>query len=325
MASATPSSNQKLRRYLIARHGETNFNKERRVQGTNDTSRLTLDGISQASSLGVYIARRQAGETSDNILDDGHAAAPFSTNNRAATSAPPIARTWCSPLTRCRQTYAAISGCCSSYIKTNSINNNSSKHMPVLPAPTIHNDLREIELCEWQGRLRQEIIEQEKDNWEIFKANPKLLTLKQGTFSPVVDCWERGLSNWNAIRSDAVLKDTSISGSSTTNTDMTDKEEQQDTIFIMAHGAIGQCMLLQSIGIPIELYGKSRKYSFDNCECIEIEWADGEETSVRWRRVHSEISTQWQSSVASRAMATGLSSGRTADMRKGPVVADAPP
>ena len=52
----------KLRRYLIARHGETNYNKERRVQGTSDASVLTLDGISQASSLGVYIARRQAGE-----------------------------------------------------------------------------------------------------------------------------------------------------------------------------------------------------------------------------------------------------------------------
>ena len=97
-----PSSkqNKKIRRYLIARHGETNYNKERRVQGTSDKSILTLDGISQASALGVYLYCRQAGEVLDN--NDG-------ADNNASVGeevAPPITRTWCSPLTRCKQTYA---------------------------------------------------------------------------------------------------------------------------------------------------------------------------------------------------------------------------
>ena len=28
--------------------------------------------------------------------------------------------------------------------------------------------------------------------------------------------------------------------------------------------------------LSIDHYGKSQRYSFDNCECVEIEWVDGE-------------------------------------------------
>jgi len=115
----------KLRRYLIARHGETNYNKERRVQGTVDEPcTLTLDGISQAKSLGMYIAKRLNGE-----MPDG--------DNRRG---PTIIKTWCSPLTRCKQTYATISEVCSTYTNTNESSTRST-----LPTPTIHNNLHEIE------------------------------------------------------------------------------------------------------------------------------------------------------------------------------------
>lgn len=93
----------KLRRYLIARHGETNYNKERRVQGTVDEPcTLTLNGITQAKSLGVYIAKRISGKVQDGDKADNDIA-------------PPITQAWCSPLTRCKQTYAAISEVCSTY------------------------------------------------------------------------------------------------------------------------------------------------------------------------------------------------------------------
>ncbi|KAL7530429.1 hypothetical protein ACHAXR_003495 [Thalassiosira sp. AJA248-18] len=291
MATKTPPppKKSKLRRYLIARHGETNFNKERRVQGTLDTACvLTLDGISQAAALGVYVARRQAGEAPDDADDhDGGGDANNNTTDKklSPSSAPAIARTWCSPLTRCRQTYAAISGCCCS----------SSSKVPPLPNPLIHNDLREIEFLHWQGRLRKEIIEQDSENWNVFKSDPKMLRLnnndKDGTsFAPVVDCWERGMKCWNDIRSRAAV-------------------DAADAIFIMCHGAIGQCMLLQALGLDIEMYGKSRRYSFDNCECIEFEWADDEDDkketcAIRWRRVHP-VGSKWQFTSASRAMAMG--------------------
>ena len=290
----------KLRRYLIARHGETTYNKERRVQGTSDASMLTLNGISQASSLGVYIARRQAGEL---LESDGSSTTSQTTIQKSHTAeesyTPSIKRTWCSPLTRCRQTYAAISGCCSTYSAKNS----------VLPEPTIHDDLREIELCTWQNRLRSDIIKNDTTNWNIFKDAPKLLQLpKEGKeFYPVVDCWERSIQNWNTIRSDAA-----DAATTTTNTN----EQGEGAIFIMCHGAIGQCMLLQALGIGIDHYGKSRRYSFDNCECIEIEWkddvVDDENESgyaVRWRRVHP-VTTEWELTSLSRKMGGELMCSR---------------
>lgn len=41
-------------RYFLARHGQTNFNKEGRIQGTLDTSVLTLDGIAQVSQFHAH-------------------------------------------------------------------------------------------------------------------------------------------------------------------------------------------------------------------------------------------------------------------------------
>ena len=212
---------------------------------------------------------------------------------------PPITRTWCSPLTRCRQTYAAINGCCSSY--TN--NNNSCSNL--LPDPTIHDDLREIHLCEWQGRLRQEIIKEDPGNWNVFKKDPKQLKLgSDKSFAPVLDCWERGMKNWNVMRSDAA-NGGGLSSITKAREELEEsKQEGSGAIFIMTHGAIGQCMLLQALGLSIEMYGKSRKYSFDNCECIEIEWADGDEHSTRWRRVHP-VATKWECTSASQQMASG--------------------
>ena len=236
----TATTPKKLRRYLLARHGETNFNREMREQGTLDTPVLTLEGISQAAGLGMYV--RQRGEASHN---------------------PIITRTWCSPLMRCRQTYAAVAGCC--------------HHEPgalLLPTPTIRSDLQEINLCEWQGRLTQEIMEVDSVNWNTFVTDPQRLRLDHGTFAPVLDCWERGWKNWQAIRLAAA------------------NEKEDGATFIMCHGGMGQCMLLQALlGIhhddtSIAMFRQSTKYAFDNGGCIEVEWADDAPCATRWRRVH---------------------------------------
>mmetsp|Transcript_18998 Transcript_18998/g.35417 ORF Transcript_18998/g.35417 Transcript_18998/m.35417 type:complete len:321 (+) Transcript_18998:87-1049(+) len=302
-ASTSTTQPTKLRRYLLARHGETNFNKERRVQGTlDDPCVLTTDGSSQATALGMYVARRQVGDAMDDDDDeDDNRNNNVDPTKNSVIAAPPITRTWCSPLTRCRQTYAAVSGCCSS-----------------LPEPTIRGNLHEIDFREWQGRLRSEIIDQHSEQWNAFTKDPKQLRLNEG-FAPVLDMWERGLGNWNAIRSDAAADGDGDGFKEALNNQNSKVEEEEDTtdvIFIMTHGAIGQCMLLQSLGISIDTYGKGRKYAFDNCECIEVEWMDGEECARRWRRVHSSLSsssptvetttTRWQDGKASRKMASGM-------------------
>lgn len=235
------------RRFIVARHGETDFNRERRVQGTSNESVLTDKGVSQAKALGVYISKRGT-----------------------------VARTFCSPLSRCRQSYAEISGICAA-------NNNP------LPDPTILDNLEEIDLKEWQGRLRNDIMIEDKTNWDIFRANPCDLRLQNGTFAPVLDCFERAISNWNVIRSDAA-------------------SNSADVTFIMCHGAIGQCMLLQALGLDKKEYGKSRGYALDNCECFEVEFeSDESEYSSRWRRIDSsQTASGWKSTYASQLVATTL-------------------
>ena len=51
-------------RVFLARHGQTNFNKEERIQGTLDSSTLTVDGIAQVrrgSRIQQASSRRQNG------------------------------------------------------------------------------------------------------------------------------------------------------------------------------------------------------------------------------------------------------------------------
>ncbi|KAL7528261.1 hypothetical protein ACHAWF_002496 [Thalassiosira exigua] len=284
-----------LRRYLLARHGETDFNREGRVQGSSDASVLTPEGLVQAGALGAYVARRQAGEERD---DRGE--------GDVVGTSPPVARTWCSPLTRCRQTYDAVAEAC----RASSSSSPPPSGRP-LPAPTIRQDMREIEFPGWEGRLRRDVAREDADNWNMFRTDPMALRLGQGgKFSPILDCWERAQGNWEAVRTDRAA-------SSTKGRDVCDGEgnesgeEEEGAVFIMCHGALGQCMLLRALGIEIETYSyrQTRTYAFDNCECVEIEWEDGEDCALRWRRVHP-VPTEWQLASTSRQMNGSLSCGR---------------
>lgn len=292
MTNATNKpSRPKLRRFLLARHGETNYNKDHRIQGTlDDGVFLNYDGIAQASALGVYVASRQLVRSTRDVA--------ASTDSDAGSSdessmEPPITRAYCSPMQRCRQTYAAISGVCSGCM-TQRLTQSCSTQLCChpLPEPIIIPDLREIELCEWQGRLRRDVAVNDTENWNIFKSEPTKLRLNDGTFAPVLDCWERAKANWEVIRSDSM------------------KEDEQ-LVFIMCHGAIGQAMLLHSLGMDIELYGKSKRFAFDNCDCFEIEWRDMDMKATRWRRVYP-LEGKWETCSATKNMysPSGLSSSR---------------
>jgi broad specificity phosphatase PhoE len=283
---------------------------------------LTLDGISQAAALGVYVARRQAGDMLDDIFDE-------SLSSSTTAMAPPITRTWCSPLSRCRQTYAAVSGCCSysssssyssySSSSSSSSNDDDGRRARSLPDPTIHHDLREIELREWEGRLRHEIemspLEIDRMNWQALREDPTSLRLDGGKFAPLLDCWERGVKNWKVIRSDAAASSSFVTPNTDANDDAdttattasnaartslrVEKKDEVDpsgAVFIMCHGALGKCMLLHALGMGIETYrGKSaREYEFDNCDCVEVEWHDDDDAATRWRRVHPGGGGEWR-------------------------------
>ena len=272
------------RRFLIARHGQTNYNKEGRVQGTLDEGVfLNYAGIAQSSSLGVYLARRQL------------ANAPVAETDGSGNQSP-ITRAYCSPMQRCRQTYAAISGVCSGRLYMHSSDSNGtgsiqSQSGHIFPEPTILPNLKEIELCEWQGRLKSDVASNDVENWNMFQSQPTNLRLNQGTFAPVLDCWERANGNWNVIRSECVRNKAGV-------------------VFIMCHGAIGQAMLLHALGLDIELFGKSKRFAFDNCDCFEVEWCDKEEVAIRWRRAYP-VESKWEECMATKKMcSTSLVSSR---------------
>ena len=157
-----------------------------------------------------------------------------------------------------------------------------SSHYTLLPEPTILSKLHEIELCEWQGRLRKDVAVNDAENWNIFKETPVKLRLNKGQFAPVIDCWERAGANWEVIRAESQQKDAEV-------------------VFIMCHGAIGQAMLLRALGLDIELYGKSKRFAFDNCDCFEVEWCDGESSSRRWRKVY-RVDGKWEQCSSTRKM-----------------------
>lgn len=244
---------------------------------------LTCDGISQAASLGTYVSSRQ-------LVSDVAAEVAADTDTAAVDG--PISRTYCSPMQRCRQTYAAVSGVCSGHVHlthdpfdtstTTSMNASNKPAYHPLPEPIILQSLHEIELCEWQGRLRRDVALNDVENWNVFKSQPTQLRLNNGTFAPVLDCWERAKSNWDVILSQSAQHD-------------------DEVVFIMCHGAIGQAMLLHALGLDIELYGKSKRFAFDNCDCFEVEWCDGDIAARRWRRVYP-VEGRWEKCSSTQKM-----------------------
>ena len=176
---------QNAQRFLIARHGETNFNAEGRIQGTLDTSVLTARGVRQAEELGCYIAEEELVR---------------------------IAKVWVSPMTRARQTLACIEEACGT----------------LLPEAVVRDDLREIELHTWEGKLKSEVMD---TGWARWKADPAAFVMDDGA-RPLPDLWARAVGNWAALRRDA-----------------------PGCSLVVSHGALGRCMVaaahLQKPEVPV--------------------------------------------------------------------------
>ena len=134
--SAQPVS----RRVLLVRHGETNFNKAGRIQGTLE-SQLTELGRQQASELGSWLAASHAGS---------------------------IDRVVVSPKARTRATLDEIEA------------SFAAAGAPSLPEREVRMDLRELELTDWEGQYRKDIQQNDAAQWTLWKSRPEELVFPSG-------------------------------------------------------------------------------------------------------------------------------------------------
>ena len=116
--------NDKVHRFFILRHGETDANAIGIMQGSADFSRLTSNGRSQAKKIG------------DNV---------FSNNHEDEYIMKPTS-VYVSPLTRSQNTLQIIKDTVSAY------------HDDFPKEYTILDNLREIDFYDWEGMQKEELI-----------------------------------------------------------------------------------------------------------------------------------------------------------------------
>lgn len=127
----------------------------------------------------------------------------------ATEEAPRITKVWVSPMRRARQTLDAIEAACTSQ---------------PLPVPTVRDDLREIELHTWEGKLKSEVL---ATGWGRWKADPAAFVMDDGA-RPLPDLWERAVGNWAELRKSAPVA--------------------AEATLVVSHGALGRCMVAAALG-----------------------------------------------------------------------------
>ena len=139
-AALATSAESSPRRMLLVRHGETNFNKAGRIQGTLE-SQLTELGRQQASELGSWLAASHAGH---------------------------IDRVVVSPKARTRATLDEIEA------------SFAAAGAPALPEREVRMDLRELELTHWEGQYRRDIQQNVAAQYKLWKSRPEELVFPSG-------------------------------------------------------------------------------------------------------------------------------------------------
>ena len=212
-----------LSRFLILRHGETNHNALGIIQGSSDVSRLTEKGVDQARCAGVALTK-----LTDLSFES----------------------TFCSPLTRARQTLDAV----------------EESLLSPLPAAMVIDELREIDLGSWESQDKKKLQVTAPDAYENWKSDP--LAFAVDGAHPVVDLWGRAAVAWKALRNEAL-----IAGDAEGNDD-------SGAALVVTHNACGQALLCTALGLDATHF---RRHEFENCAALELEWPAAAPTATRWR------------------------------------------
>ena len=221
-------------RWLLLRHGQTNFNADGRVQGSSDASRLSDEGQRQARAVGAFLKTLE------------------------------IDKVYVSPLARAKQTLQHAEDVAGKQFA-------SSK--------AVIDDLREVDLHEWEGLYKQKIRQQWPEIYSQWRGdNPADFRLESGAY-PIRELWERASGVWQQILDEAAAEgggDMPLLGTRTS--------------LLTGHNGINQALLAVALGLGCEYF---RKLEFPNCGVVEVVWNPGEETARMWRWVYPEP-TAWK-------------------------------
>jgi len=232
---------------LVLRHGQTDANAALIEQGSADFSRLTSLGRQQATD--AYQA-----------LDDKEIS---------------ITSIYSSPLTRVRETLQQL-------------RHADAKRSDLLLPPTdlVLNDLREIDLYDWEGKHESEIQTKFPESWKAWRSGDpdKLKVLDTSNDSscvehyPLLELWKRADRVWDEIFEHQ--QQLSV-----------DNEKGERTALIMAHGNLGQALVGTAFGWEAT---KFNDHQFPNCGMAEIEFQDyNNRQPKRWRFKNPLPPSEW--------------------------------
>lgn len=109
----------------------------------------------------------------------------------------------------------------------------NDKELPVVPSPSIIQDLREIDLYEWEGLLKDEVKARYPVHYEKWRGdNAAEFQLVSGHY-PVRELWTRARSVWQEVFGD--LRAGQARG-------------QDCTVLMMGHNAMNQALLCAFMG-----------------------------------------------------------------------------
>ena len=225
---------QRTHKFYLLRHGETDANASGVLQGSSNFSRLTDLGRKQASNIakGFFLDQK----------------------------IPKMDSVFVSPLFRSRDTLAVIESELSKKDLQLSLSENFSNETEGPSRSVVLQNLREIDLYDWEGKHKSEVeekfprsykawIEGDPHNFRVNHANQ----LRQ----PLFELFQRATKVWSDIQHHIVQHG---------------KEQTSDfskTCLVVSHGSLGQALLGTAFGQDASFF---RSYEIPNCGLIEIEW-----------------------------------------------------
>jgi broad specificity phosphatase PhoE len=220
-------------RWLLMRHGQTNYNADGRVQGSSDMSRLSDEGRRQAQAVGRFLAHLQ------------------------------IDSVYVSPLTRAQETLEQAEEVAGKAFAESKV---------------VIDDLREVDLHEWEGLYKKKIKETWPDIYNQWRGgNPAGFRLESGKY-PIRDLWKRASGVWKQLLTEASGRDGA------------ERLLGNKTSLLTGHNGVNQALFATAFGLSEEAF---RQFEFPNCGVMELVWNPAEDRAREWRWIYPSR-TEWK-------------------------------